>query len=152
MLDDMQRYNPQGKRLMLRYCRVLPVGTPEGRATLSGIFQLVVQHHSDMEGVPMQLYVTVTESTVFNFTTTYLTTTEFYDRDDARTPVVLEWAIAQNTTCEGAKINKTSYACVSNDSYCSTNDAGYVCKCSDGYEGNPYIVGGCTGSSSSSLF
>ena len=98
-------------------------------------------------------YVTVMEKAAFNFSTTYVTSTLFYDRDHAQTPVVMEWAITQHT-CAEAKISKTTpYACVSNNSYCSTNYVGYVCKCLDGYEeGNPYIVGGCTGSSSSSLF
>lgn len=98
-------------------------------------------------------YITVMESSAFNFSTTYLTSTVFYDdTEQSRTPVVMKWTIARNITCEEAKINKMSYACVSDNSYCSMNDAGYVCKCLDGYEGNPYIVGGCTGSSSSSLF
>ncbi|WVZ57544.1 hypothetical protein U9M48_007916 [Paspalum notatum var. saurae] len=88
-------------------------------------------------------YVTVMESAAFNFSTTFLTSTAFYDRDDARTPVVMEWAIAQGT-CGDAKIdNTTGYPCVSNNSYCDTNDAGYVCKCHGGYKGNPYIANGC---------
>lgn len=58
----------------------------------------------------------------------------------------MQWAITRNT-CEEAKIDKnTAYACVSNNSHCITNDAGYACTCSNGYRGNPYIVGGCIGS------
>lgn len=94
-------------------------------------------------------YITVIESAEFTFNTAYLTSTAFDDRYHGDAPVVMEWAIS-NTTCDEAKIDKATYACVSDNSNCSTNDAGYVCKCLDGYKGNPYVVDGCTGSFSMS--
>ncbi|KAG6627612.1 hypothetical protein CIPAW_15G141600 [Carya illinoinensis] len=56
-----------------------------------------------------------------------------------------DWAIG-NKTCEVAKkINTTGYACkaVNSECYDSTNGPGYRCNCSPGYEGNPYLSGGC---------
>ncbi|KAM3353856.1 hypothetical protein ACQJBY_024822 [Aegilops geniculata] len=62
---------------------------------------------------------------------------------------VVKWAI-DNMTCEHA-MNKSDYGCVSTHSGCIdvTDDTtlkhvGYRCKCSPGFEGNPYLQDGCT--------
>lgn len=68
------------------------------------------------------------------------------DMDKTRKfPVVWDWAIGNDTTCEEARKNKTSYACVSERSECdeTSNGYGYYCNCSQGYDGNPYLLNGC---------
>ncbi|CAO2164611.1 unnamed protein product [Urochloa humidicola] len=60
----------------------------------------------------------------------------------------VQWAVA-NLTCQLAKQNASGYACVSNNSTCisvlssSEGYVGYRCKCSPGFEGNPYIQDDC---------
>ncbi|CAA0805824.1 Wall-associated receptor kinase 5 [Striga hermonthica] len=66
-------------------------------------------------------------------------------RDTEKLPMVVDWAIG-NGTCEEDKKDLTSYACRSRNSECYMlgNDTnGYRCKCSKGYEGNPYKLDGC---------
>ncbi|XP_010256322.1 PREDICTED: putative wall-associated receptor kinase-like 16 [Nelumbo nucifera] len=61
-----------------------------------------------------------------------------------RTQVVVDWAIRNQSCKEAQKVDPASYACKEN-SHCSdsSNGPGYLCYCKYGYQGNPYLPGGC---------
>ncbi|KAJ1685832.1 hypothetical protein LUZ63_017222 [Rhynchospora breviuscula] len=96
-------------------------------------------------------YVVLAEK-YFNY---YLGITSEDDLSKQQSVVVLDWIIG-NESCATAKTNNKcmkdgapdqSYGCISDNSVCvnSTNGPGHYCVCSDGYEGNPYVLGGCVG-------
>ncbi|CAO2148072.1 unnamed protein product [Urochloa humidicola] len=66
-------------------------------------------------------------------------------------PLVLEWSVRWGLTlpdpyddqCPDETIRKL---CRSEHSYCvGSSVPGYVCRCNDGYNGNPYLPNGCQG-------
>jgi Wall-associated receptor kinase galacturonan-binding len=91
-------------------------------------------------------YAVIMATDSFNFSTSYISTIDFWSAHNGTVPVVLDWSIGKET-CNVAKANLSSYACVSNNSVCidSTNNVGYFCNCSKGYRGNPYLPNGCQG-------
>lgn len=97
-------------------------------------------------------YAMVVEAGRFKFHAAYLNSTTFWDERNGHVPTILNWAVG-NTTCDVARQDAASYACRSSDSVCvgSATGLGYLCNCSQGYRGNPYLVDGCQGPSFSIL-
>ncbi|TVU29133.1 hypothetical protein EJB05_20685, partial [Eragrostis curvula] len=65
--------------------------------------------------------------------------------------IVIRWAVTNSTCQQASRKNNTKYACRSVHSNCQEVThgrifMGYRCSCSSGFEGNPYVQDGCTGS------
>uniref|UniRef100_A0A0D9W3V7 Protein kinase domain-containing protein n=1 Tax=Leersia perrieri TaxID=77586 RepID=A0A0D9W3V7_9ORYZ len=82
-----------------------------------------------------------TSSSSFRFTTEYLTSSKFNDSFDGQVPLLLDWAIGNETCEETRRKGPESYACRSKNSECfdSPSGIGYICNCSKGFRGNPYL-------------
>ncbi|KAJ3680199.1 hypothetical protein LUZ60_016477 [Juncus effusus] len=89
-------------------------------------------------------YAVLLEAAWFNFTSNFISTTNFFYKNHGSVPLVMDWAIGDET-CAEAQANVSSYACVSKNSSCieSQNGPGYLCNCTNGYQGNPYLLNGC---------
>ena len=110
--------------------------------------------HKSLEFCPCN-YAFIAEKGSYNFSASDLVSSTHRPnnlimtplRVDWTMPLGLDWAIRENgstsLTCSRASSNNTdhSYACISNRSECvdSANGRGYFCRCTQGYDGNPYV-------------
>uniref|UniRef100_A0A0D3FUS8 Protein kinase domain-containing protein n=1 Tax=Oryza barthii TaxID=65489 RepID=A0A0D3FUS8_9ORYZ len=84
-------------------------------------------------------YAALVEASSFNFSANYSTSSAFNDYFGGQAPLLMDWAIG-NETCEVAR-EKSNHTCISRNSECvnSHNGPGYICNCSKGFHGNPYL-------------
>jgi hypothetical protein len=99
-------------------------------------------HDSKIQRFSPCSYAFVVEENWFKFNASYAISNNFKSQD-GQLPLVLDWRVGTET-CDEAKKNKASYACAAINSECvpARSGPGYLCNCSQGYTGNPYI-GGC---------
>ncbi|XAR62874.1 Non-specific serine/threonine protein kinase [Bertholletia excelsa] len=94
-------------------------------------------NHQNVSSFNNCSYAFVVEKGAFNFSKSYLL--NFKEKE---MPVVVDWTVGSKT-CEEAKKDIANYACGDNTRCEEPNGKGYICKCMEGYEGNPYLLDGC---------
>ena len=138
-----------GKYFGAGWCRVpLPGDMYTDYVSFSSLYNTTdyYTNRSTADRAEYQGYAVVMETDAFQFKTTYLNTTAFLDEhDDGRVPAILNWEVG-NETCDVAMKKNDSYACISTNSMCvNSSSGGYLCNCTKGYKGNPYLPHGCQG-------
>ncbi|XVE55249.1 hypothetical protein DITRI_Ditri03aG0144100 [Diplodiscus trichospermus] len=111
----------------------IPTGAREYNIAISNQF-----NNSNILSFSPCSYAFIAEEGAYNFTVSDLNNPNAMDRGF---PMILDWTIG-NQSCSEAQKDLESYACKEN-SECEDTEFGdgYLCNCSAGFDGNPYI--GC---------
>ncbi|XP_035546550.1 wall-associated receptor kinase 2-like [Juglans regia] len=113
------------------------IGFPDGLESFE-VELSSFQNHTNVWNFNPCSYAFVVKKGNFSFSTDYL-----QKWPHKRLPIVLDWAIG-NETCDEAR-KKRDFACRNPNSECHDPETrrGYQCKCKQGYQGNPYLPHGC---------
>ncbi|KAF9687176.1 hypothetical protein SADUNF_Sadunf02G0066500 [Salix dunnii] len=97
------------------------------------------KNHSGILDFSPCSYAFIIEKKKFNFSTSYLLGLKNVEK----LPMVVDWSIGKNS-CAEVKKSSMYNACQGNSTcYDPDNGYGYLCRCLDGYRGNPYLSNGC---------
>nr|DAD29449.1 TPA_asm: hypothetical protein HUJ06_030917 [Nelumbo nucifera] len=132
----------EGTNPGMGYCQTTIPNT-RGLKYFSCTLEAVNKNFSSSDFNPC-LFSFMADKEWYNFSVADLFGFDFYTKNRGRVPTVMDWSI-ENESCENVTMrNATTYAC-GNNSGChkSPNELGYLCKCLDGYQGNPYLQHGC---------
>ncbi|EMS63410.1 Wall-associated receptor kinase 1 [Triticum urartu] len=135
-----------------RGCCEAALGSEPSYSTVAGAVPGVSAENNTLWRTSRCSYAMVIEKSRYTFSTPDLYGDKVLPKKFPRgAPVVLDFAIVGDAACpvKGQR-PPPDYACVSNNSHCVNATVGqsryalsYVCKCSEHYQGNPYIANGC---------
>ncbi|MCI11373.1 wall-associated receptor kinase 2-like [Trifolium medium] len=121
------------------------ISIPQSHDLLSDIAYIsldAVSNHTGVVDFNPCGYTFVVEDGGYEFVST-----DIVKMEKKEFPVVLDWSVG-NRTCQEAQKEVSSYACKADNSECynpSDHRHGYLCNCSVGFRGNPYLLHGCQG-------